>query len=60
MTNSTALANPAIVRIVSQPITLCVNGIAARLATTATSAVRHAVVVRISRGASTPASAPAR
>jgi hypothetical protein len=48
------------VRIIIQPTTLCVNGIAAKLAITATSATRHVVVVRISRGASTPARAPAR
>ena len=60
ITNSTALANPATVRITSQANTSCVSGISARLATTATSASRHVVVVRISRGATTPASAPAR
>jgi hypothetical protein len=60
MTNTSALANPAIVRSSSHPIVLDSSGIAARVTTTATSDTRHATVDRASRGEAVPASAPAR
>jgi len=60
MTNSSALANPATMRIGSQATIPCVNGIAARQPTVTTNASRNVAVVRRARGATTPASAPAR
>lgn len=60
MTNTSALATPAITRSASQPKTLPVNAMAARLTTSTTSDTRHAVIDRDSRDEHAPATAPAR
>ena len=59
-TNTTALANPATVRSVSQPNMLDANGINARVAIRTTSEVRHAVVDRANRCDRVAATAPPR
>jgi hypothetical protein len=60
MTNTTALVNPAIVRMASQPIVLLANGIAANVATSTMSDARQAIAERVSRLEAVPANAPAR
>lgn len=60
MTNTVALVKPAMVLSAIHSTALVANGIAANVATTTTSEVRHATADLVSRVEAVPANAPAR